>query len=158
MIVMPMFVQWDSESGAAKIGGGRVQKPSAKPHCGKAPNVVAVKGGQKLKAYLKAGKATPSVTGVRVGFFAKSRYPDGTPVTNVAAWNEFGTKGSNKLVTIRSRGKVFRFKSGGIPKRPFMRYANRTGPSEGSEAPAEAREGEDDERHRSGTPASSGSL
>ena len=33
-----------------------------------------------------------------------SRYPDGTPVTNVAAWNEFGT-------------------SRGIPERPFFRLA-----------------------------------
>ena len=88
---------------------------------------MAVTGGKKLKAYLKAGKAKPKVTGVRIGFFATAKYPDGTPVTNVAAYNEFGTKPSSKLVTVRARGKVFRFKSGGIPKRPFMRYANRTG-------------------------------
>ena len=39
-----------------------------------------------------------------VGFFQDSRYPDGTPVTNIAAWNEFGT-------------------SRGIPERPFFRLA-----------------------------------
>lgn len=38
-----------------------------------------------------------------VGFFSTAKYPDGTPVAAVAAWNEFGT----------SR----------IPERPFFRNA-----------------------------------
>ena len=40
---------------------------------------------------------------VDIGFFSTARYPDGTPVTNVAAWNEFGTET--------------------IPERPFFRNA-----------------------------------
>ena len=44
---------------------------------------------------------------MQAGFFATARYSDGTPVTNVAAWNEFGTKGRRP-----------------IPERPFMRKAN----------------------------------
>ena len=38
---------------------------------------------------------------LKVGFFKSARYPDGTQVAAVAAWNEFGTKR--------------------IPERPFMR-------------------------------------
>lgn len=60
-------------------------------------------GGQILKRTLRrAGRG--SVKKVKVGLFSSARYPDGTPVTNVAAWNEFGT----------SRA----------PARPFMRNAN----------------------------------
>ena len=63
-----------------------------------------VRGGRKLKRFLRRAKAVRSIKRVEVGFFATSRYPDGTPVTNVAAWNEFGTRR--------------------IPERPFMRRAS----------------------------------
>ena len=46
---------------------------------------------------------------MQVGFFDSARYPDGTPVTNVAAWNEFGTQ--------RPDGSVL------VPERPFFRNA-----------------------------------
>ena len=46
---------------------------------------------------------------VQIGFFDTARYPDGTPVTNVAAWNEFGTQ--------RPNGSVL------APERPFFRNA-----------------------------------
>ena len=59
-----------------------------------------VRGGNKLRAALRKG-GKGGVKQVKVGFFHTARYPDGTPVTNVAAWNEFGT-------------------SSGIPPRPFM--------------------------------------
>ena len=45
--------------------------------------------------------------GIQAGFFSTARYQDGTPVTNVAAWNEFGTQGRRPT-----------------PERPFMRQAN----------------------------------
>ena len=65
-------------------------------------------GGRRLRGQLARAKRAQRgmVDEVRVGFFASSRYPDGTPVTNVAAWNEFGT-------------------SRGIPERPFMRLSAR---------------------------------
>lgn len=49
------------------------------------------------------------VSSVEIGFFSTAKYPDGTPVAAVAAWNEFGTR--------RKNGNV------GIPSRPFFRNA-----------------------------------
>ena len=61
-------------------------------------------GGIRLKQILRgAGKG--GVDNVEVGFYSSAKYQDGTPVTNVAAWNEFGTSK--------------------IPARPFMRNANK---------------------------------
>ena len=64
-----------------------------------------VRGGRKLDRFLRRAKAAQGrgVRAVEVGFYSTAKYPDGTPVTNVAAWNEFGT----------SR----------IPERPFFRQA-----------------------------------
>ena len=52
----------------------------------------------KLKSFIKKAQAAQikSVKRVSVGFFATSKYRDGTPVTNVAAWNEFGTQRNGK--------------------------------------------------------------
>lgn len=51
---------------------------------------VTFSGGDKLKAFFdKAGKG--GVKNVEVGVFASAKYPDGTLVAAVAAWNEFGT-------------------------------------------------------------------
>lgn len=68
-----------------------------------------VKGGRKLDAFIRNAKAARGVKGVEVGFFSTSKYPDGTPVTNVAAFNEFGTETAG----------------GGVrtPERPFFRQA-----------------------------------
>ena len=89
-----------------------------------------VKGGEKLRAALILGRRGGGVKGVDVGFYKDARYPlfktgrngrkrsrgmdrpsalantneQGVPVTNVAAWNEFGTAT--------------------IPERPFFRQAN----------------------------------
>ena len=74
---------------------------------------VKTKGGNRLKASLLKGKraAKTGLKSVEVGFFSTAKYQDGTPVTNVAAWNEFGTQ---------VRGSQF------IPPRPFFRNANIT--------------------------------
>ena len=68
-----------------------------------------VRGGRKAAKFIRDAKAayTGRVNRVEVGFFESSRYPDGTPVAAVAAWNEFGT--------------------GRIPERPFMRNAIKMG-------------------------------
>ena len=70
---------------------------------------MAVTGGAKLKAALQAGRKATRVRTLQVGFYSTARYQDGTPVTNVAAWNEFGTR--NKDGTVR------------VPERPYFRNA-----------------------------------
>ena len=72
-----------------------------------------VKGGAKLKAFIRRAKAAQA-TGARkleVGFYADAKYQDGTPVTNVAAWNEFGHRGGGGF--------------GPTPERPFFRNSLR---------------------------------
>lgn len=64
------------------------------------------RGGKKLKQAVDQAKRAQSVKELAVGFFNTARYPDGTAVTNVAAWNEFGTRS--------------------IPERPFFRQAIKT--------------------------------
>lgn len=65
---------------------------------------VEFKGGNKLNSILKnAGKG--GISSVDIGIFASAKYPDGTPVAAVAAWNEFGTAT--------------------IPERPAIRIANK---------------------------------
>ena len=70
------------------------------------------RGGGRLKAFLqtaKSAQAGPRIRKVEVGFFSDAKYPDGTPVTNVAAWNEFGTRAGGW--------------GGPTPERPFFRNA-----------------------------------
>ena len=68
-------------------------------------------GGRKVNSAIRQGKKAQGVSEVRVGFFSTAKYPDGTPVTNVAAWNEFGTRSpSGQVIT---------------PERPFFRNSNR---------------------------------
>ena len=63
-----------------------------------------VTGGRKLKEFLrKARSAQARSKTVAVGFFSTAKYPDGTPVAAVAAWQEFGVPANN------------------IPERPFFR-------------------------------------
>ena len=64
-----------------------------------------IKGGKKLDAFLRKAKGAKGVKEVEVGFYSTAKYPDGTPVTNVAAWNEFGVPSNN------------------TPERPFFRQA-----------------------------------
>lgn len=66
-------------------------------------------GGQKLKQAVAKAQQAQGVDELAVGFFSTARYQDGTPVTNVAAWNEYGTR--------RRDGSVH------IPERPFFRKA-----------------------------------
>ena len=65
-----------------------------------------VSGGHRFREHIVRVKAADGVHSIEVGFYKSARYPDGTPVTNVAAWNEFGTQG--------------RFPT---PERPFFRQA-----------------------------------
>ena len=66
-----------------------------------------VTGGRRTKTFMRNIKRAHATgpKGVEVGFFAGDMYPDGTPVTNVALWNEYGTKH--------------------VPERPFIRPAVR---------------------------------
>lgn len=64
---------------------------------------VSFKGGEKTQAFFKnAGEG--GVKSVDVGVFQSAKYPDGTPVAEVLAYNEFGTED--------------------IPERPAFRNAN----------------------------------
>lgn len=67
-----------------------------------------VRGGQRLKRFINQAKAAKTVKGVEIGFFETAKYPDGTPVASVAAWNEFGTERNGKEH---------------VPERPFFRKA-----------------------------------
>lgn len=73
-------------------------------------DAVHLKGGEelirKLEKYL--GDMDPD-TELHVGFLSKAQYPDGTPVAQVAAWNEYGSTEGEK--------GAFR------PPRPFFRIA-----------------------------------
>lgn len=60
-----------------------------------------LEGGHRVRRLLENAARSTGVQGVAVGFFASARYPDGTPVAAVAAWNEWGTEH--------------------IPERPFKR-------------------------------------
>ena len=62
-----------------------------------------IKGGRKLDAFLRKAKNAKGVREIEVGFYSTAKYPDGTPVPAVAAFNEFGTKN--------------------IPERPFFRLS-----------------------------------
>ena len=51
---------------------------------------VVTRGGYRLRAHIRrASRKGPK--GLEVGFFAESKYPDGTYVANVAAYNNYGT-------------------------------------------------------------------
>jgi hypothetical protein len=66
---------------------------------------VSFSGGEKTKAFFKnAGKG--GVKAVDVGFFSTAKYPDGTPVASVAAWNEFGTLDIPERPAIRAANKI----------------------------------------------------
>ena len=67
---------------------------------------IITKGGSKLRNQLRktAKSQNRSIHSVEVGFYSSARYPNGEYVTNVAAWNEFGTSTS--------------------PPRPYFRNAN----------------------------------
>lgn len=64
--------------------------------------MVEVSGGTKLAGVIRAMADAGQFTEVSVGFLDGATYPDGTPVAQVAAWNNFGAPGA------------------GIPARPFF--------------------------------------
>ena len=65
---------------------------------------VKTTGGKKLAETLKKAEAARK-SKVKVGIFSTARYPDGKPVAEVAAIQEFGAPGA------------------GIPERPFFRQS-----------------------------------
>ena len=69
-----------------------------------------VTGGRRFAVFLRRARRAKasSVQAVEVGFFSTAKYPDGTPVAAVAAWNEFGTEVNGKPH---------------VPERPFFRNA-----------------------------------
>ena len=83
-----------------------------------------VTGGKKLAAFLRRAKAAQaaSVKAVDVGFISHAKYPDGTTVASVAAWNEFGTE---------RKGQTH------VPERPYFRNALRGAEPELAEVIAE---------------------
>lgn len=62
-----------------------------------------IRGGRALRDFIQRARQAGGVKRIEVGFFESARYPDGTPVAAVAAWNEFG--------------------AANIPERPFFRSA-----------------------------------
>ena len=74
-----------------------------------------VYGGTKLRKFLRntQRRQLSGVRKVECGFYEDARYPNGIPVTNVAAWLHFGTKG----------GKSGGGWGGPIPPRPFIEEA-----------------------------------
>ena len=51
---------------------------------------IRTKGGHRLRAHIrKVSRRSP--TSLEVGFFGNKKYPDGTYVADVVAWNNYGT-------------------------------------------------------------------
>lgn len=73
------------------------------------PALGQIQGGEQLDKFLRQARKAHGLTATKIGFFADAKYPDGTLVAAVAAWQEFGTQ--NKDGTVR------------IPERPFFRNA-----------------------------------
>jgi len=72
------------------------------------PVTARVEGGRRLDAAVRRALSASGVERVAVGFFSTARYPDGTPVAQVALQNEYG----------------FHAPGGApIPARPFFRQA-----------------------------------
>lgn len=84
-----------------------------------------IKGGKKLARFLQKAKYAKGVKDIKVGFFATSTYPDGTAVTDVALWNEFGI--DSKTFAVRTPdGAIIGLRRPAvkrIPERPFFRRA-----------------------------------
>ena len=68
-----------------------------------------VTGGRRFREQVLRAKAASGVESVEVGFYASAKYPTGEPVTNVVAYNEFGTENADG--------------STHVPERPFFRQA-----------------------------------
>lgn len=89
---------------------------------------VRVVGGARLRQWIR-NASKGGIRAVECGFYRTARYPDGTPATNVAAWNEFGTQRGRKRHSpprpflrpafVAARPKVRRLLKGQLdPKRP----------------------------------------
>ena len=84
---------------------------------------VTISGGNKLQAFLTT--VSKQKADLKVGYFPDDKYPDGTPIAQVAVWNEYGNPGI--AVTPKMKGWFFYTHGMGktdkpivIPPRPFM--------------------------------------
>ena len=70
---------------------------------------IELKGGERLREFLRKARSSSGVKGVKVGFFSEATYDDDlkTPVAAVAAANEFGVQADSDRPA--------------IPERPFFR-------------------------------------
>ena len=80
------------------------------------------RGGKKLREFIRKAKTADGVKDVEVGFYSTAKYPDGTPVTNVALWNEFGFE--SKYFPVQTTGGTWLFIKRQtplqVPERPFF--------------------------------------
>ena len=83
------------------------------------------RGGKKLQEFIRRAKTADGVKSVEIGFYSTARYPDGTPVTNVALWNEFGFESKYFPVQTSDGTWIFlrRATPKQIPERPFFRQS-----------------------------------
>ena len=83
------------------------------------------RGGKKLQEFIRRAKTADGVRDVEVGFYSTAKYPDGTAVTNVALWNEFGYE--SKYFPVQTTGGEWIFikrqQPKQIPERPFFRQS-----------------------------------
>ena len=83
------------------------------------------RGGKKLREFIRKAKTADGVRDVEVGFYSTAKYPDGTAVTNVALWNEFGYE--SKYFPVQTSGGEWIFikrqQPKQIPERPFFRQS-----------------------------------
>ena len=80
------------------------------------------RGGKKLDAFLRKAKTAKGVNAVEIGFYSTAKYADGTAVTNVALWNEFGFE--SKYFPVQAKDGTWIFLKRQTPKqiqeRPFF--------------------------------------
>ena len=83
------------------------------------------RGGKKLDAFLRKAKTAKGVNAVEIGFYSTAKYPDGTSVTNVALWQEFGFESKYFPVQAKDGTWIFikRQTPKQIPERPFFRQS-----------------------------------
>ena len=78
-----------------------------------------------MREFIRNAKTADGVKDVEVGFYSTARYKDGTPVTNVALWSEFGFE--SKYFPVQTSGGEWIFikrqQPKQIPERPFFRQS-----------------------------------
>ena len=79
------------------------------------------KGGKKLDAFLRKAKGAKGVGSLEIGFYSTAKYPDGTSVTNVAFWMEYGFESKYFPVQAKDGTWIYikRQTPKQVPERPF---------------------------------------